>query len=440
MPKILFIQPTQYGYKNQLCKQRKIYLPGLVFPLLAAMLPSHWEVEIKLEVIDKILFNEEADIVAIGTMGHTIFRAIEIAYEFKKRGSIVVFGGYMASMVHSLLHGYADSVIVGDAEISFPKMISDFESHKKLQPIYDNPIYSLSNLPIPKYELLLHKPIGDMLPVQAGRGCPHLCSFCSIACLYKGRYLSRPIEEVIRDIKRIKELGFKKFYLIDDNIISNPKYLTDLIEQIKELNMTWASQCSINIAKNTMLLKKVRDSGATILSFGLESITQEGLDKLGKSWINVKEHEKLVSIIAKTGILVSSEMIIGTDSDTEESIRKTYEFISEAQIPIPRFYILTPIPGTILYEEYKKENRLINYNYREYDGSRCIHIPRQISPEKVKELYWWLNDTVFSLRNIIKRTILNRNFFLRPYLYIFAFFINLHYRNYIKKRISPNIF
>ncbi len=99
MPKILFIQPTQYGADNKLCKQRRIHLPGLVFPLLAAMTPDNWEVDLNIEVVDEIDFDSDADIIGIGTMGYTIYRGIEIAREFRKRGKVVVMGGYMASMV-----------------------------------------------------------------------------------------------------------------------------------------------------------------------------------------------------------------------------------------------------------------------------------------------------------------------------------------------------
>lgn len=440
MPKILFIQPTQYDNNRGLCKQKKIYLPGLVFPLLAAMTPPNWDVEVKLEVVDAITYKEAPDIVAIGTMGHTIFRGLEIAKEYKKRNCTVVMGGYMASMVPALIADFIDSVIIGDAEISYPRMLTDYEQTGKVKPIYDCPVTSLADLPVPKYELLLEKPIGDMLPVQAGRGCPHHCSFCSIACLYKGRYLSRPLEDVIRDIKRVKELGFNKFYLIDDNIVANPQYLESLCERIEKLKMSWASQCSVNLAKNPILLKKVRRSRATMLSFGLESITQDGLNKLGKSWVNVAEHERLISAIAKTGILVSSEMIVGTDSDTEESIKQTYEFIHKTRIPIPRIYILTPIPGSDLFKKYQNEGRLLTNNYKDYDGSRCIHVPKKISPGSIDRLYWWLNNKVFSYRSIILRTLLNPHFFRRPRLYLFAFFVNLHYRHYIKKNIPPNIF
>lgn len=435
----MFIQPTQYGADRKLCKQKKIHLPGLVFPLLAAMTPDHWDVEVALEVVDDINFDSDADIIAIGTMGYAIYRGIEIAREFRKRHKTVVMGGYMASMVVDKVLDYVDAVVVGDAEKSYPQLLKDFEN-KKLRSIYDIPIEDLANLPVPRYELLTEKPIGDMLPVQAGRGCPHTCQFCCIAALYKGRYLTRPIDQVVRDIQVIRDLGFKKFYLLDDNIVSNAKYLETLCHEIEPLHMTWASQCSLHLAKNQRLLETVRRAGANMLSFGVESITQEGLDKLGKSWLKVHEHKKLISTILNAGILVSSEMMLGTDSDTTESIKATFHFIRQTRIPIPRFYILTPAPGSDLYDYYKSEGRLLTEDLQKYDGSQCVHRPAKISPQKLTEMFWWLYQKVFKLNNILRRTLFHPAFLRSPSTYIFAFLVNMHYRSYVKKRVPPNIF
>ena len=440
MPKILFIQPTQYGADNKLCKQRRIHLPGLVFPLLAAMTPDNWEVDLNIEVVDEIDFDSDADIIGIGTMGYAIYRGIEIAREFRKRGKVVVMGGYMASMVVDKALEYADSVVVGDAERSYPQLLKDFEKDGKIRNIYDLPVETLDGLPVPRYELLLQKSIGNMLPVQAGRGCPHTCSFCCIASLYKGRYLYRPVGEVVRDIEMVRDKGFKRFYLLDDNIVSNPKYLQALCHEIEPLKMTWATQCSLHLAKNPQLLEKVRRAGGNMMSFGIESITQEGLNKLGKSWLQVNEHKKLIETLTKSGILVSAEMMLGTDSDTEESIRATYDFIQQTRIPIPRFYILTPPPGSALYDAYKSEGRLITEDLQKYDGSQCVHVPAKISPQKLTEMFWWLYGKVFSYKSILRRTVMNPAALKSPFLYLFALYVNLHYRKYIRKHVPPNIF
>ncbi len=440
MPKILFIQPTQYAESGKLCKQKKINLPGLAFPLLAAYVPAHWKVELLIEVVDEINFNSDADIIGIGTMGHATFRGLEIAVEFKKRGKTVIMGGYMASIAYKEAMKHVDSVIVGDAEIAFPMMLKDFEETGKVEPMYNFPISELKNLPVPRYELLIQKKIGVMLPVQAGRGCTFTCSFCSIACLYEGKYIFRPVDEVIRDIKEIKRLGFKRFYLIDDNIASNPKYLRELCEKIKPLKMKWASQCAIHLAKNAELLRIVRDSGCDLMSFGVESISQEAIDSFDKPWLKAAEHEKNMKILSESGIVVSTEMIVGTDFDTEKSIRETYEFIYRNRVPIPRFYILTPIPGTDLHNQLKKEGRMLTDDLNLFDGTRCVHIPKKIEPEKLTEMYWWLNKNVFSLKSIFHRVLFNKYLWKNPEMLLFSLGVNLHYRSYVKRKITPNIF
>ncbi len=440
MPKIYFIQPTQYAENGKLCTQKKINLPGLAFPLLAAYTPKNWDVEVAIEVVDKINYDTDADIIAIGTMGHAIFRGVEIAEEFKKRGKIVVMGGYMASIAYEEAVKYVDSVVVGDAEISYPMMLKDFEETGKLKPVYKEKITDLNGLPLPRYELLTQKPIGNMLPVQAGRGCSFQCSFCSIACLYEGKYMFRPVDEVIRDIKAIKEMGFKRFYLIDDNIVSNPKYLRELCEKITPLKMNWASQCALHLAKRPELLDIVVKSGCDLMSFGVESINQEALNSIDKPWVKASEHAENFRILSDAGIMVSTEMIVGTDEDTEESIRETFDFINDNKVPIPRFYILTPIPGTDLYKRYKEEGRLLTENWKDFDGSQCVHIPKKITPEKLTEMYWWLNRKVFSMKSIINRTIFNKYLWRKPQMLLFAFGVNLHYRHYIKRKVTPNIF
>ncbi|MGA2639502.1 MAG: radical SAM protein [Spirochaetia bacterium] len=440
MPKILFIQPTQYGSNGTLCKQKRIYLPGLVFPLLAAMTPPHWKIEVKIEVVDDIDFDDDADIVGIGTMGHATLRGMHIARKFRARGKTVVMGGYMASMMPEYVRESVDSVVIGDAEISYPQLLDDFERKGRLKPVYDNPVSSLAGLPVPQYELLLGKKIGGMLPVQAGRGCPHTCSFCSIACIYKGKYFTRPVDEVLRDIQAIRDLGFRRFYLIDDNIVSTPRYLEELCEAIEPLHMTWATQCSMELARYPKLLEWVRRAGANMMSFGVESLSQEGLDKLGKKWLRVDRHENAIRTISRAGVMVSSEMMVGIDGETEETFQATRNFIESLRIPIPRFYILTPMPGSALFDKYKADGRLVTENLEEYNGAKAVHRPDIISPERLTELYWWLYEKIFSLRGILRRTLFNPDLFRQPRTLLFAFGVNLHYRTYIRRRVPPNIF
>jgi radical SAM superfamily enzyme YgiQ (UPF0313 family) len=439
MPKILFIQPTQYSEDGSgLIKQRRLFLPGLAFPHLAAITPEHWQVEICLEVIEDVPFDTDADLIGIGAMGQAIIRAKEIAKEFKTRGKTVIMGGYMPSMAPEFIEDVCDSIVIGDAEISYPMLLKDFEEGH-LDKFYLNQISELGHLPVPKYELITNKKIGFMLPVQAGRGCPHSCSYCSIYCLYRQKYLTRPLEDVIRDIKKVKELGYKAFFLIDDNLIGNPKFFEELCKELKSLHMLWATQCSILLAKNPNLLKLASDSGCRILSIGIESISQEGLDKLNKKWMKVSEHTEMLKRVLNAGILPATEMIVGTDGDTEESLRATADFVIKSKIPVPKFYVMTPMPGSDLYKEYKAAGRLLHEDYSRYTATDPVHTPAKISPEKLTEMYWWLYKKVYSFPNIVRRTLMHKNFWKRPLSCLFALYVNLSYKRFINKGNAPNI-
>jgi len=360
----LFIQPTIYDDDGKPVKKRRLYFVGMAFPLLAAMLPEGWTAEICIETIEDIPYNTDADVIGLGGMGHAANRAKDIAKEFKNRGKTVLMGGPMVSLIPEFAKQYCDSVMIGDAEECMAQICKDIESGE-LKPFYNKPLEKLST-PLPKYELVTNKRIGDFLPVQAGRGCPNSCKFCSIFCIYRNKYLKRPIDEVIRDITYIKSLGFKKFLLIDDNIVADAPYMTELCAKIKPLKMKWMSQCAIQIADNPALLKAAAESGCYVLSLGLESISKPTLDGFNKTFCEPADYLRIIKTINDAGIEIASEMIIGADGDTPETLDKTIEFVRNSNIIAPKFYCLTPIPGTDFYEECKQKGVLTDENILSY--------------------------------------------------------------------------
>lgn len=440
MKKILLIQPSPYDQHHMPIKKKRLYFVGLAMPLLAAMMPDDWEAEIILEILEDIPWDTDADIIGISSMGHGVIRSLDIAKEFKKRGKTVILGGYMVSIMAEEAAKYCDAVVVGDAELVWKKLLEDYEKGT-LKKIYEKNLeQGILSTPLPRFDLIIHKNIGDFLPVQAGRGCPNTCSFCSVACLYKGHYIKKPLEEVVRDIKQVKELGFKKLLLLDDNIFSDREYLHELLKEIKKLNMEWMSQCDIRIGKEDTLLKELAESGCTTLSFGLESISRESLIVMNKSWANPSKYPELISNIQGHGIDVSTEMVVGGDGDTLESIKLTKNFIEENKISVPRFYILTPIPGTKFFKEIVAEGRLVNNNIYSFDGTEAVHLPKNMSPQELTKAYWDLYESLFTYGSIIKRNILRKEFLRKPGKYLFYCIVNLFYRYQIKQKITPNIF
>ncbi len=440
MKKILLIQPSPYDQNKKPIKKNRLYFVGLALPLLASLTPEEYQVEIILEIIEDIPWDTDADIIGISSMGHGVIRSIDIAKKFRQMGKTVILGGYMVSIMEEEASKYCDALVVGDAELVWKDLLKDYENGQ-LKKIYEKKLTNgFFSTPLPRFDLILDKKLGDFLPVQAGRGCPNVCSFCSVACLYEGQYIKKSLEEVVRDIKQVKDLGYKKFLLLDDNIFSDRKYLGLLLKEIKDLDMQWMSQCDIRIGKEDDLLRDLKESGCTTLSFGLESISRESLLGMDKGWAVPGDYPKLIKNIQDHGIDVSTEMVLGGDGDTLESIKATKDFIEENKISVPRFYILTPIPGTKFFKEMLEENRLVKEDIYSFDGTEAVHLAKNISPDDLTKAYWDLYRSLFTIKSIVKRNIIRKEFFKEPFKYLFYTIVNLYYRQQIKNKITPNIF
>jgi len=441
MKKILLIQPSPYDREGRPVKKKKLYFVGLAMPLLAALTPKDYQVEICLETIEEVPFDTDAKMVGISTMGHGVHRSIDLAKEFKRRGKTVILGGYMASLMKEEALKYCDALVVGDGEEVWEELLLDYEKGT-LKRLYEKPLEPVKGLktPLPRFDLITNKNIGDFLPLQAGRGCPHTCSFCSVACLYQGRYIKKALEDVKNELQQIKDLGFKKVTLLDDNIHSDRAYLDELLKILKNFGFQWMSQCDIKIGDDRELLRKLKESGCNTLSFGLESLEEESLQSMNKSWADPKEYDRLIQNIVDAGIDVSTEMVFGGEGDSPAVFDKTVAFIEKNKIPVPRFYILTPIPGTPFFQKMKKEGRLISEDVYTYDGTKAEHRPKNMTPEELTEGYWETYRRLFEISSILKRTIFRRDFFKRPLRFLFYFGVNLYYRHNIKRGVTPNIF
>ena len=435
--KILFIQPTIYDDAGRLIKKRKLYFVGLSYPLLAASTPADWEVEICLETIEDVSFDTDASVIGIGGMGHAAVRGRELAQAFLARGKTVIMGGPMVSLAPEAVADVCDSVVIGDAEPVWAQVLEDIEAGQ-LQKQYRGQLTSLST-PMPRYELITDKRIGDFLPVQAGRGCPHRCSFCSINGLYRGRYLQRPIAEVLRDVQRVRELGFRKFLLLDDNIISDRSYAKALFVEFKKLGMRWMTQCSIEIADDAELLQLAAESGCETLSFGLESVNPDSLKNVNKSWAQPQRYAESIDKIVAAGIDVATEMIVGIDSDTVASLDRTVDFVERSKISAPKFYLMTPIAGTDYFYEMQRQDRLIEKNILMYSPSRAVIKHPNMSPQELGRAFWSLYDRLYSWASILRRCVWHRRFLRKPLRYLFVLAVNLTYRSQIQRRIAPII-
>lgn len=377
--------------------------PRLSLPLLASLTPPEIQVEIIDEHFEDIPFDAPADLIGIGFMTLHAPRAYQIGDEFRKRGKKVVMGGIHASTLPEEALEHADAVVVGEAEGIWPQVLEEFRNGK-MGGIYRSPQFpSLKGLPLPRYDLLKrdrYRLFKFNFPIQAGRGCPYNCEFCSVTKFFGSQYRWRPVEEVVREVQQSK---LKKIFFVDDNIISNRAYARELFKALIPLKLRWAGQASINVARDDELLKLAAESGCGLLCIGVESITTSNLAGLGKTMFKSEEISELFSKIRKRGILIRASIIFGLDNDDPDVFRRTAEFLIREKVAYADFYILTPLPGTECRRKLNEQGRILDFDWSHYDGLHAVIQPRKMGVEQLRKGLWDAYSEFYAFPNIFKR-------------------------------------
>jgi radical SAM superfamily enzyme YgiQ (UPF0313 family) len=215
-------------------------LPSLA--VAAAMAP---EVETRIidENVEPVNFDTDADLIGISFMTYNAPRAYELAARFRGRGKTVIFGGFHPTFMPEEAIQHCDAVCIGEAEYNAPRMIADF-SAGRLESFYRSPPVDLADLKVPPRHLLQRRRYLTPSVLQATRGCPFRCKFCSIAAFHRYQIRTRPVEAVLEELRG---LG-RHVVFMDDNIIGDRDYALQLFEAMIPLKKRWfaaaAAGCS----------------------------------------------------------------------------------------------------------------------------------------------------------------------------------------------------
>lgn len=395
--KLLLVTPRSSEKKSPI----GLKIPQLALHILAALTPPDINLTVIDEQIQDINFNEHYDLAGISIMTANAPRGYKIAQYLKEKGTKVVFGGIHASVLPDEALRYGDSVVVGEGEGVWHKVIEDFKNNN-LQKIYRAEPFDLCQSPLPRRDLKLEPVIlGYKWPgFFTTRGCPYNCEFCSVSDVFGRKIRHLPISNVIKDIENADS---KIFLNLDDNVVANPNYAEKLFQGLEPLKIEWGGQSTINIAKNDKLLKFCARSGCRGLFIGVESISTKGSAGFQKTLKTINENIDAVKKIQDAGILFHPSFVFGLDEDTKDIFEKTLDFLYKTKITTATFNILTPYPGTRLYHRLKAEERLLTEDWGLYNHSTVVFKPRNMTVDELTEGYLFLKREFYSISNICRR-------------------------------------
>jgi radical SAM superfamily enzyme YgiQ (UPF0313 family) len=402
--KILFVKPSYLMPNGKIHKAKALIRPELTLPLLAALTPPDIEVKINDETVEEIDFDTDADLIAITSMTRNIDVAYRIADEFRTKNKTVVMGGIHVSFLPEEAIRHCDAVVIGEAEGQWGGLITDYRKGR-LKKLYRSArLNDLKGIPSPRFDLIDTKKFKiKMLPIQATRGCPHNCEFCTVTRFFKGKVRARPIEDVLNDVRAAKKSGAKWIFFVDENIVADRDYAKKLFESLKPLHIEWMGQSPIQIAGNPELLKLAVESGCVFLEIGFESIKIENLKHSGKRIGHIDEYTKGIGLLSKNKIIIGASFILGFDNDGVEVFDDTIGFLRDHKLPIFDPYILTPSPGTRLLERLNRERRITHRDWRMYGGKDIVFKPKLMTPDELNFRFWKMVKAFYSLPNIFRR-------------------------------------
>lgn len=402
--RVLLILPFDRTYRRKGAFSTSIGYAPLTLTTLVALIPAdlHVEVDIVDEGVSPPRLDGDYDIVGVTATASSSPKAWFLCAHWRAQGAHVAIGGAHATLMPEEASRHADTVFIGLAEQTWPQFLYDFASGKPQALYRHEPQREYLSMPTPRRDLLAPRYM-KIPTIIANRGCRLSCDFCSIQHQWGKRGLTRPVEEVIAEIR---SHGAKRWIFLDPNIYSERTYSLALFKALTPLNIRWSGLSTLSVVDDNEIFKAMKRSGCEGLLLGLENLSQETMQQIGKPTNRVSEYRRQISKLRENGIASLGCFVLGFDEDTEQSIRQTIKDIPALGLDLVRFSVLTPLPGTSLYQRLVAENRILTDDLSLYDNEHVVFQPKNMSSERLQALLHDAWRESYQVKHILHRALI----------------------------------
>lgn len=361
--------------------------PQNIFSAAAAM-PEGVKIEMCDETIGmKTNFKSDADVVAVFMSTPDAYRAYEITQKFRDQGKICLLGGLHTFFFQEEAAKNADALILGESEGLWEEIFTDISNddlksaYKRKSPLNLTELkpYPTDLIPVSKYNYTWS--------VVVSRGCPMKCDFCLVHQFFD-QFNLRPIQNIVEEVKALKNQGVEWVELHSDNLTQNKKYALVLFEALAPLKMNFYGETTILIAKDQELLKAAQKAGVKALLFGIETPSEEALKEQGKGFVKPVLIKEYVQIVKSYGIEVVGDFLFGFDAHDTRIFDQTMDFIKDIDVDVVYPHLMIPFPGSESFKKLEAEGRILTRDWAKYDGTNAVFQPAKMSPAELEEGTW----------------------------------------------------
>ena len=364
-----------YPKWKKIAEQTEFHLPPHGPVNVAACIPEQYEVKFVDENVDPIDFSASTDVVLLSMMlTCQLPRGKEVAARYRVKGIKVIAGG-ISTMLHAEeVAGFVDSIFLGETEDGRLAAVLEDLENERLQPKYDYfhdfpPIESVgpARRSILNEKRYVYRGVKMVDLVHASRGCRFNCFPCATAYLGGQKFRPRPIRQVVEEIEGI---GNNRLFLVDNSLAQDKGWVMELFDALIPLKKKWISH---PILDEDEVIAKAAEAGCWYVYqavFDTSDMIRERVKRL-------KDH----------GIGVEAAVLLGTDNQDADYIKRLVDFLLEIDVDMAEFSILTPFPHTPVTATYEKEGRILHKDWSKYTTAEVVYQPKQMTPEVLQEMY-----------------------------------------------------
>lgn len=372
--------------------------PPLGLATIASFFDPSDELTLQDEHVEPLDLSDSPDLVVIQVYITSAYRAYELADYYRSRGSYVALGGLHVTALPEEAQAHADTIFLGPGEDTWPQFLQDFRAGNP-QKRYQSRTRTLADLPPVRRDLIKRHLYLIPNSIVVSRGCPHTCDFCYKEAFFQGgkSFYTQTVEAALAEIDR---LPGRHLYFLDDHLLGNPKFAVSLFEGMRGMGRVWQAAATVQSILQPGLLEKAVESGLRSLFVGFETLNPTNLREQHKYQNLNRDYSAAIRRLRDWGVMVNASFVFGMDEDDETVFDRTVEWAVTQGLETATFHILTPYPGTALYDRMVAQGRMLHQNWDLYDTRHGVFQPARMSIERLEAGYWRAYRQFYEWNNI----------------------------------------
>lgn len=399
--KIKMILPALTEAKSPYWRPIKYSLfPPLGLATLAAYCSPDDEIELQDEHVEEINKEDNPDLVIIQVYITNAFRAYALADHYRARGAYVCLGGLHVTSLPEEALPHADSIFIGPGEDIFPRFLNDYRKGQP-QSVYTNKERTIEEVPPVRRDLIKRHLYLVPNSIVVSRGCPHHCDFCYKDAFFGGgkSFYTQRVDAALAEIDRLQG---RHLYFLDDHLLGNQKFATALFEGMKGMNRVFQGASTIDAILRGNGIEKAADAGLRSVFVGFETLSTSNLQQSNKRQNLGKDYTEAINRLHSLGIMINGSFVFGLDDDDKDVFKRTVDWAVQNGLTTATFHVLTPYPGTRLFQTMEQQGRILHRNWEQYDTRQVVYKTKSLTAEELKRGYDWSYRSFYSWNNILK--------------------------------------